>query len=126
MLEELCCLRPVSGVPEPPPRDLEPGSSGGRPPSTVKVPDRAPFREEALLEEKEEEVEESEFFLLSTLRDLLWSSRLILLRGPKRPLFCWVLLKRSISLPTEEMVSVSREFGDLAGTPLPGEAGSPE
>lgn len=73
-----------------------------------------PLREEALLEEEEE----SDVRRLSTLRDLLHSSGSSLFLGPHRPLR-WGKLNRSISLPTEEMGSVSTEFGDLAGVSVP-------
>lgn len=134
VVEELCCLRPATSVSRPPlNKNLVPGSSGGPLPSPFRVAARLLFRErdprpeekeEVVDEEADEEADESEVCLLSTLRDRRRSSRSILFLGPKRPLFCWVLLKRSISLPTEEMVSASTEFGDLTGSTLLGGPGS--
>lgn len=78
-----------------------------------------PLRDEALLEDGDED-EESWFRLLSTLRDLRHCSGSNLFLGPPRPLR-WLLLNRLISFPTDRKDSVSTVFGGLAGTRLPGE-----
>ena len=71
------------------------------------------FRDEALLEEVDED-EESEVRLLSALRDLRHCSGSSLFLGPPLPLR-WLLLNWLISFPTDTMESVSTEFGDLPG-----------
>ena len=80
-----------------------------------------PFRDEALLDEEDED-EESDVRPLSTLRDLRHCSGSSLFLGPPLPLR-WLLLNWLISFPTDMMESVSTEFGDLAGSCRP-EGGS--
>lgn len=85
-----------------------------------------PLRDEALLEEEDED-EDSDVRLLSKLRDVRLLSALRDLRhcsgsslflGPPLPLR-WLLLNWLISCPTDKMESVSTEFGDLEGSCRP-------